>query len=104
MPNKISNYVRTFKVKTITDKTASETITLFGLERKLENWSALRKSLKRKQKSRERNQLVAERTGVKNQLHAEKTEVTRQKESIESIKRIDLLDKQTEKKKLTGYW
>src|SRR6185295_806766 len=39
LPNKISNYARTLDVKTITDKTASETITLFGLERKTDRWS-----------------------------------------------------------------
>ena len=35
LPNKMSNYFRTLEVKTITDKTASETIARFGLERKL---------------------------------------------------------------------
>ena len=38
LPNKISNYARTLEVKTITDKTASEAITQFGLERKLDQW------------------------------------------------------------------
>jgi len=38
LPNKISNYFRTLWIKTITDKSASEAITLFGLERKLEDW------------------------------------------------------------------
>jgi transposase len=33
LPNKISNYFRTLSIKTITDKSASEAITLFGLER-----------------------------------------------------------------------
>ena len=36
LPNKISNYIRTLEIKTITDKTASEAITRFGLERKLD--------------------------------------------------------------------
>ncbi|MDO9355233.1 MAG: transposase, partial [Solirubrobacteraceae bacterium] len=36
LPNKISNYIRTLEVKTITDKTASEAIARFGLERKLD--------------------------------------------------------------------
>src|ERR1700741_1124726 len=31
LPNKISNYSRTLDVKTVTDKTASEAITRFGL-------------------------------------------------------------------------
>src|SRR5260370_9979690 len=38
LPNKISNYFRTLEVKTVTDKTMSETIARFGLERKLDNW------------------------------------------------------------------
>ena len=38
LPNKISNYFRTLEVKTITDKTASQTIARFGLERKLDLW------------------------------------------------------------------
>lgn len=36
--NKISNYARTLNVKTVTDKTASEAIAMFGLERKRGNW------------------------------------------------------------------
>ncbi|MEJ0105946.1 MAG: transposase [Bacteroidota bacterium] len=39
VPNKISNYARTLTVKTVTDKTASEAIARFGLERKLDQWS-----------------------------------------------------------------
>lgn len=38
MPNKISNYMRTLENKTITDKTSSEAIAQFGLERKLDHW------------------------------------------------------------------
>ena len=38
LPNKISSYIRTLEIKTITDKTASQAICRFGLERKLEVW------------------------------------------------------------------
>lgn len=96
LPNKISNYARSLDTKTITDKTASEAITLFGLERKLERWSkpnALFKTLS--QLSRERSQIIAERTVLKNQLHAEKAQAIPYKRSIERIqKRILLLNKQ----------
>lgn len=96
MPNKISNYGRTLSVKTITDKTSSEAIAMFGLERKLEDWvppKAIYKKLQ--QLCRERNQLVAERTVVKNQVHSEKAEAKPNKKSVErAIKRIALLDKQ----------
>ena len=40
LPNKISNYSRTLDIKTITDKTASEAIVRFGLERKLDQWKS----------------------------------------------------------------
>jgi len=96
LPNKISNYFRTLEVKTITDKTASEAIARFGLERKLDNWNRPNKTFKKiRQLTRERDQLVAERTMVKNQLHAEKTEAEPNKTSLDRIKkRILLLNKQ----------
>lgn len=96
LPNKISNYFRTLEVKTITDKTASEAITLFGLERKLNNWVPPHPLYKKlRQLTRERDQLVAERTMVKNQLHAEQAEAEPNKASLgRTKKRIGLLDKQ----------
>lgn len=96
LPNKISNYLRTLEQKTITDKTSSEAIALFGLERKLDRWSKPKDVFKRiKQLTRERSQLVEERTVVKNQLHAEQAEANPNKQSIKRIKqRITLLEKQ----------
>ena len=96
LPNKISNYFRTLEVKTITDKTASEAIARFGLERKLDKWKRPSEIFRKlKQKTRERDQLVGERTLVKNQLHAEQTEAYPGKESMARMKiRINLLTKQ----------
>jgi transposase len=96
LPNKISNYTRTLDIKTVTDKTSSDAITRFGLERTLENWKRPDPVYKKlRQLSRERNQLVAERTMVKNELHAEQAEAEPNKRSIIRIKkRIDLLNKQ----------
>lgn len=96
LPNKISNYFRTLEVKTITDKTASEAIARFGLERKLDSWKRPAEIFRKlKQKTRERDQLVGERTLVKNQLHAEQTEAYPGKESIARMKtRIILLNSQ----------
>jgi transposase len=96
LPNKISNYVRTLETKTITDKTSAEAITLFGLEKKLDKWSRPKGIFKRlKQLTREREQLVAERTLLKNQLHAESSEAEPSKRSIARMKkRIVLLDAQ----------
>jgi transposase len=96
LPNKISNYARTLAVKTVTDKTASEAIVMFGLERNLDQWHRPRGLFKKlRQLTRERSQLVDERTVLKNQLHAEATEAEPSKESMSRMKkRIALLDKQ----------
>jgi transposase len=96
LPNKISNYFRTLDVKTITDKTASQAICRFGLERKLEVWQKPKRIFKSlKQLTRERDQLIAERTVLKNQLHAERAEAFPNDSSIKRItKRIQLNNKQ----------
>jgi transposase len=96
LPNKISNYFRTLDVKTITDKTASEAIARFGLERKLDDWTRPKPVFKTlRQLTRERDQLVQERTMVKNQLHAEQAEAEPGSTSIMRMKkRIALLNKQ----------
>ena len=96
LPNKISNYFRTLEVKTITDKTACEAITRFGLERKLDDWKRPDPIYKRlKQLTREREQLVQIRTMAKNQLHAEQSEAEPNKSSIARVqKQIAFLNKQ----------
>ena len=96
LPNKISNYFRTLNVKTITDKTAAEAIAMFGLEKKLESWKRPKKVFKNlRQLTRERDQIVGERTMVKNQLHAEQAEADPNPSSVERIKkRIQFLNKQ----------
>lgn len=96
LPNKISNYARTLDVKTVTDKTASEAICLFGLERKLETWHPADPVLKQmRQLVRERDQLVQTRTVAKNQLHAEQAEATPLKNSVNRFKKqIQFLNKQ----------
>jgi transposase len=96
LPNKISNYFRTLDVKTVTDRTASEAITMFGLERKLDCWKRPKEIFRSlKQLTRERDQIVSERTISKNQLHAEETQAYPNKKSVARIKtRIKLLNKQ----------
>lgn len=96
LPTKISNYHRTLATKTITDKTSSQTITLFGLQHKVDRWHRPKRLLKQlRQLTRERNQLIAERTVLKNQLHAEASEAEPNKKSVKRIKgRIALLQKQ----------
>ena len=88
LPNKISNYMRTLDTKTITDKTCSEGIARFGLERKLDNWKKPKEIYRiLKQLTRERRQITDERTIVKNQLHAEETEAMPHFSSIERLKK-----------------
>lgn len=96
LPNKISNYFRTLDIKTVTDKTASEAIALFGVERKLENWEKPKPIYKKlRQLTRERDQIIKERSTVKNQLHAENTEAEPNPSSLKRLKqRIKLLNKQ----------
>jgi len=96
LPNKISNYSRTLEVKTVTDKTASEAIARFGLERKLDDWTPPKGIFKKiRQLTRERDQLVQTRTMAKNQLHAEQSEAEPLKSSIARVKKqIAFLDKQ----------
>lgn len=96
LPNKISNYFRTLDVKTITDKTASEAIARFGLERKLDNWQRPKEIFRElKQLTRERDQIVEDRTVSKNQLHAEESQAFPNKKSVARVKaRIKLLNKQ----------
>lgn len=96
LPNKISNYFRTLEIKTITDKSSSEAIASFGLSRKLSRWKKPEPTFKKlKQLSREREQLIVERTLVKNQLHAENAEAEPYKASLQRMeRRITLLTQQ----------
>lgn len=96
MPNKITNYFRTLEVKTVTDKSMSEAIALFGLSGKLEAWAPPRPLFRElRQLTRERDQLIAERTMLKNQLHAEQTEAYPSKNIISRMQeRIKVMDMQ----------
>lgn len=96
LPNKISNYMRTLDLKTITDKSCSEAIARFGLERQLDLWKKPKELYKRLQQlTRERHQIVEERVMVKNQLHAEESEAEPNASSVSRIqKRINFLNVQ----------
>lgn len=96
LPNKISNYVRTLNVKTETDKTASEAIARFGLERKLDLWKKPNELFRQiKQVTREREQIMDQKTVIKNQIHAEKQEALPNKSSLKRMNiRLKLLTKQ----------
>ena len=96
LPNKLSNYMRTLDIKTVTDKTASQAICQFGLERKYKVWQQPKKIFRDlKQLTRERDQIIAERTVSKNQLHAEQAEAFPNDKSISRLKqRIQLCNSQ----------
>lgn len=97
MPNKITNFFKTLEVKTITDKSMAEAITLFGLEKKLEDWIQPKKVFRTlRQLTRERDQLTIERTMLKNQMHAEQAEADPSEASVERMKlRIKVINTQT---------
>jgi transposase len=96
LPNKISNYMRTLETKTITDKSCSQAIAQFGLERKLDNWTKPNNVYKELQQlTRERDQIVQERSIVKNQIHAEKSEAEPNLKSLDRMtSRINFLNSQ----------
>lgn len=74
LPNKVAHYFRSLDVKTITDSTCAEAIASFGF-RPLTPWqkpNVVYRSLRHL--TRERSQIVAQRTMIKNQLHAEKAQ------------------------------
>lgn len=87
LPNKISNFMRTLEVKTVTDKTCSIAITQFGLGRKLQEWQPSNIVYKELQQlSREKNQVISEWVVCMNQLHAEKTQAL---PNLKTIKRLN---------------
>jgi transposase len=96
MPNKISNFFKTLEGKTVTDKSMSAAIAMFGLEKNPDNWAPPKKAYRElRQVTRERDQIKAERTMVKNQLHAEEVEAFPCAKAIVRIKvRINMLDSQ----------
>ena len=102
LANKISNYARSLDIKTVTDKTASQAIAQFGLERKLDNWVRPKEIYRvLKQLTRERDQVVEERAMVKNQRHAEKAEAMPNLKSLIRIdERIKFLSQQEKEIKL----
>jgi transposase len=101
LPNKISNFAKTLDIKTVTDKTASEAITRFGLSRAMDSWQPPLEIYRNiKQLTREREQIVAERTVIKNQIHAEKAEAFPNNKTLDRLnERIKLLNKQEEQVK-----
>ncbi|MEK7225606.1 MAG: transposase, partial [Bacteroidota bacterium] len=87
---------QTLTVKTVNDKTSSQAIAYLGLEKKLDAWQPPHPVYRElKQLTREREQLIEERTLCKNQLHAEESGAWPNAGSVKRInQRIKLLNKQ----------
>jgi transposase len=95
-PRRISNFAKSLQTKTITDKTSSEAISQYGLLNKLDKWQKPDSTYRLlRNLTRERDQLIQQRTIAKNQLHAEQTGAWANKNAIKRIKsRISLYNKQ----------
>lgn len=96
LPNKAKAFSQTLSTKTVTDKTSSQALAQMGLEKLLDAWHPpVPVYAELKQLTRERTQLISERTQCKNQLHAEESGAWPNPSSIKRVKlRIKLLDKQ----------
>lgn len=96
MPKKISNYMKTLDINTVTDKSCSQAIARFGLERKLELWAKPKEVYRTmRQLTRERDQVVSERSMLKNFRHAEESEAYPNASSLSRLgERIGVLDRQ----------
>lgn len=93
LPNKVKKFAESLNIKSKTDKIDSKVLGQMGVERVLDQW-VLSSKIYRKLRtlSRERQQLITNRTVVKNQLHAEshtgepmKTTITRMQNHIKYL-------------------
>jgi transposase len=88
LPNKASNYAKTLDVKTVTDKEASKYLSRMGLEKKLDLWRKPDEIFNKiKQLTREREQLMKNKTIASNQLHAEQSGAWVNSESVKRAKK-----------------
>ena len=96
LPNRAKYFAKTLKFKTSTDKVSAQILATMGLEKKLDLWSKpdpLYNELR--QLTRERDQLVHERTQIKSQIHAEKNSAWPNKSSLTRMNhRVRLLTQQ----------
>jgi len=88
LPNKAKNFAQSLNIKSKTDKIDSQILGQMGAERVLERWN-LSSPIYRKLRTltRERQQIVKERTRCKNQLHAETHKAESLKTTINRYKR-----------------
>jgi transposase len=96
LANKAKHFSKTLDIKTVNDKVSAQSLATMGLEKRLDRWkkpSPLYNNLR--QLTRERDQLIQERSQIKCQLHAEKSGAWPNKGSIKRMKdRIEFINKQ----------
>ena len=106
LPNKVKKFAESLNLKSKTDKIDSKILGHMGAERVLEKWvlsSKIYRTLRTL--ARERQQLISNRTIVKNHLHAEthtgdpiKTVITRMNNHIKYLKKqIESIEKEMNK-------
>ncbi len=96
LPNIAKKYFESLNTKVKTDKIDSKLLGQMGLERKMKPWVLSSKIYRNlRTLTREKEQLIQERTMIKNQLHAEKHTAEPFKRTITRYtQRIKYLDKQ----------
>lgn len=96
LPNRSYRFAQTLKVRTVTDKTASQALATMGLEKRLDKWRKPDPVFYHLKKlTRERSSLLDEQTKIKNELHAETSGAWPVKKTIERYgKRISVIRKQ----------
>lgn len=89
LPNRTSNFFRTTSIKTINDQSCARMIAQFGIEKQLDFWKKPDPVYRRlSQLTRERGQLIDQRTISKNQLHAEQSEAFPLANSLKRVKKL----------------
>jgi transposase len=96
LPNRAKAFSKTLMIKTVNDMTAAESLAVMGLEKQLDDWQKPGEEINHlKQLNREREQLLQERSMIKNQLHAEQHSAWPVERSIHRMKdRIRYITKQ----------
>lgn len=98
LPNKINYYSKVIDSRSKTDIIDAKLISAYGVERKLEPWKPTSSVIRAvKQLTREREQLVKERTRLRNQLHSVEASYNPLKTTQKRLKKhIIFLDNQIE--------
>jgi len=96
LPNQSKAYAKSLNLKTKTDKVDAKMLGQMGLERALKKWEPISdKMLLLKQLTRERVNLIDEKTALSNKLHALQHAFNSSKDVIKRLKqRLELIKKQ----------